>query len=174
MDFSHSWWWIFLLLYGWLKYIQKEQKKRAAQQAAKQKMETAQKPVESTPDWIPSVAQEQPQEDEQYDGKIYAFDSPIAEEEREDDAARQAAYKFIPAEQEDETPQAVAKEYAFKPEGSFPAFEIPKENILAGEYFPQGMQSSGQAYLSAEDIRRSIITMEILLPPRAKRPHRVR
>jgi len=178
MDLSHYWWWIFLLLYGWLKYVQKEQKKRAAkQQAEKQRTETPQAAVTPASDWIPSAANDagnDTQDNEEYDGKIYSFGSPVAEEEKEDEIVRKAAFQFIPAELEGETPQSAAKEYTFKPEGDFPAFIMPQEDVRAGEYFPQGIESSGEAYLSAEDIRRSIITMEILLPPRCKRPHRVR
>ncbi|HZV12486.1 MAG TPA: hypothetical protein VFA55_04680, partial [Candidatus Kapabacteria bacterium] len=59
-------------------------------------------------------------------------------------------------------------------EGYFPAFTQGSEDVRAGEYFPQGIQAQSETYLSLEEIRRSIITMEILLPPRCKRPHRVR
>src|SRR5690348_18005877 len=136
MDLSHYWWWIFLLLYGWLKYVQKEQKKRAAkQQAEKQNVDVQRPAVERTSEWIPAAANtagDDSQDSEQYDGKIYSFESPVAEEEKEDEKARKTAFQFVPAEMEGETPQAVAKEYVFKPEGDFPAFVMPKEDVRAG------------------------------------------
>jgi hypothetical protein len=170
---AHYWWWIIVLLYGWVKYIQKEQKKRAAQlEADKKRMSAVRKAVEENSNWIPSDSAEQPQQDEEYDAKIFSFESPVAEEENEDEKARAAAFQFVPAEKEGETAQATEKEYAFKPEGYFPAFVAPQEDVRAGEYFPQGIMPQGKPYLSAEEIRRSIITMEILLPPRCKRPRR--
>jgi len=177
---SH-YWPLLVILYGWLQYAKKAQAKKVAQlKAEREKREPLHHPIEEMPEWMPkpdsstNVANDVDEKKLQllehfYNNDIYAFDSPVAQEEKEDQQARAAAFNFIPADKEGYAPE---KEYTFKAEGDFPTFTPPKEDVRSGEYFPMGLSANKESYLTAAEIRKAIITMEVLLPPRSKCPRR--
>ena len=172
---EQNWVVVLLTLVLWIWGLSRQQAKRKAKLQAEQERKAAKaaQPMpeseeQATPAWIPS---EQP-EGTYYTDDIYQFDSPVAAEEKQDERARVQAFKFKPADKEGETPAAIAREYAFVPLGEFTGFEPPMENIGVGEYFPQGLQTHGQKFLTPEELRRAIVTMEILSAPVSKRHRR--
>jgi len=178
MDFLIHNWWLVLALILWIMRVNKEQKKRVARRKAEQESKTEKITIEqflSTPAENPISPSINPEEQNEpfFLDKDYAFNSPVEAEEKQDERARAEAFKFKPVENDADAPEEKVNGYAFKTEGAFPAFEPPREEVTAGDYFPQGIQSRlSQSFISADDLRRSIITMEILLPPRCKRPRR--